>query len=162
LHFFDHTGSASGKTSSGKTAVAILLASLAATSGHRHNSLRTGRGSAPVPLPHRDIHAPAKSVPRVREARLFHFFCATPLDLSRLRVSPGGCNRPSISCARGTWRITDEPGPADLRKLVRKAVPKLETRSEHMWDEKRKRWSANLRKFLPKLQQATKIRCSEG
>jgi hypothetical protein len=55
------------------------------------------------------------------------------------------------------WRITDRKELVDLRELVRKAVSKLETRSEHTWDEKRTQWNVDLKKILPKLQQATKI-----
>jgi hypothetical protein len=55
------------------------------------------------------------------------------------------------------WRITDRKGLVDFRDLVRKAIPKLETRSEHTWDDKRTQWNVDLKKILPKLQLATKI-----
>ena len=55
------------------------------------------------------------------------------------------------------WKITDKRGLIDLRHLVRKAIPKLEKRSEHTWDEKRTPWGVDLRKILPKLQHATKV-----
>jgi TIR domain len=55
------------------------------------------------------------------------------------------------------WKVTDRKGLVDLRDLVRKAIPNLEKRSDHTWDEKRTQWNVDLKKVLPKLQQATKI-----
>jgi hypothetical protein len=55
------------------------------------------------------------------------------------------------------WNIADKKGLIDFRSSIRKAIPKLESRSEHTWDEKRMQWSVDLKKVLPKLQQATKI-----
>ena len=55
------------------------------------------------------------------------------------------------------WKITDRAGLVDLRDLVVKAIPKLERRTEHTWDDKRTRWNIDLKKVLPKLQQATRV-----
>jgi hypothetical protein len=55
------------------------------------------------------------------------------------------------------WKITDRNKLIDLRDLVRKAVSKLETRSEHTWEDKRRQWNIDLKKILPKLQQASKV-----
>src|SRR5215469_3955725 len=50
----------------------------------------------------RDTHAPAKSVPRVREARLFHFFAQHRLTSHDAEFRGEDATSPSISCARGT------------------------------------------------------------
>jgi hypothetical protein len=55
------------------------------------------------------------------------------------------------------WKITDRTGLVDLRQLVRKAIPNLERRTEHTWDDKRTHWNIALKKVLAKLQQATRV-----
>jgi hypothetical protein len=55
------------------------------------------------------------------------------------------------------WMITDKAGLVDLRQLVVEAIPNLEKRTEHTWDEKRVHWNVNLKKVLTKLQKATKV-----
>jgi TIR domain len=55
------------------------------------------------------------------------------------------------------WKITDRAGLVDLRHLVVKAIPKLERRTEHTWDDKRTHWNIDLKKVLAKLQQATRV-----
>jgi hypothetical protein len=55
------------------------------------------------------------------------------------------------------WKITDKAGLVDLREMIRNNLPNLEMRTEHDWDGKRSRWAVDLKKLLPKLQQATKI-----
>jgi hypothetical protein len=59
------------------------------------------------------------------------------------------------------WKITDKSGLVDLKETVRKAVPNLEKRSEHTWDEKRIKWGIDLKKTLSQLQKATKIGAEE-
>jgi hypothetical protein len=59
------------------------------------------------------------------------------------------------------WKITDKPGLIDLRSMITKTVPNLETRIEHDWDGKRTQWAVDLKKILPKLQPATKVDAGE-
>ncbi len=62
---------------------------------------------------------------------------------------------------RQAWKITDKPGLIDLREMIENNLPNLEARTEHDWDDKRMRWAVDLKKLLPKLQQATKIDADE-
>ncbi|UYN97275.1 MAG: TIR domain-containing protein [Enhydrobacter sp.] len=55
------------------------------------------------------------------------------------------------------WLINDKKGLIELKSLVLKAVKDIEERTEHTWDDKRTQWSVDLRKILPKIQQATKV-----
>jgi hypothetical protein len=59
------------------------------------------------------------------------------------------------------WKISDKSGLIDLRDTVRKAIPSLEKRSEHTWEDKRTQWNIDLKKAVAKLQQATKVDANE-
>lgn len=58
---------------------------------------------------------------------------------------------------RQAWDITDSEGLNDLRALVREAVSDLESRSDHVWDEKRKKWIVDLKRARAKLATATVV-----
>ncbi len=55
------------------------------------------------------------------------------------------------------WKITDKSGLIDFKNIVVEAVPNLEKRSEHTWEDKRTNWNAALRKLLQGLQKSTKV-----
>ncbi|MBO4228172.1 hypothetical protein [Bradyrhizobium neotropicale] len=55
------------------------------------------------------------------------------------------------------WKIDATKGLIDLKNLIQSSVSSLEKRSEHVWEEKRAQWGADLKKALSKLQQATKV-----